>query len=54
MTEDAVSMQSGGIADYEPRCWRCDKKLAELVSRPWTIVCTRCKARNQTCGTVIQ
>jgi hypothetical protein len=33
--------------DAEPRCWRCNKKLAEIVSRPWVIVCVRCKARNQ-------
>lgn len=47
MAEDAACTQGAGIADHEPRCWRCDKKLAELVSRPWVIVCVRCKARNQ-------
>lgn len=35
------------ISDRQPRCWRCNRKLAELVSRPWDIVCTRCKARNK-------
>lgn len=29
-----------------PRCWRCDKKLAESVARPWEIRCVRCKAKN--------
>ena len=30
-----------------PRCWRCNKLLAELVTAPWRITCTRCKAGNQ-------
>ncbi len=46
-TMDALSSHSvAPVADREPRCWRCKRKLAELVSRPWEIVCTRCKARN--------
>jgi len=32
--------------DQAPRCWRCGRKLAESVPRPWVIVCQRCKARN--------
>lgn len=32
--------------DAEPRCWRCNRKLAEWVSRPWRIRCSRCKADN--------
>jgi len=32
--------------DYGPRCWKCNKKLAESVARPWVIRCVRCKARN--------
>jgi phage FluMu protein Com len=47
MTLPPPDPQQGAGSDTEPRCWRCDKKLAELVSRPWIIVCVRCKARNQ-------
>jgi phage FluMu protein Com len=28
------------------RCWRCQRKLAELVTAPWLLVCPRCKATN--------
>ncbi len=34
------------VTDQEPRCWRCRRKLAEHVSRPWSLVCSRCKAQN--------
>jgi phage FluMu protein Com len=30
-----------------PRCWRCNKLLAELVTAPWRITCPRCKALSQ-------
>jgi len=30
-----------------PRCWRCNKLLAELLSSPWRVVCPRCHAVNQ-------
>jgi len=36
--------------DTSPRCWRCSKLLAEHVSRPWSIVCPRCKGRNGDTG----
>lgn len=29
-----------------PRCWRCKRLLAEMVSSPWRIRCSRCKAVN--------
>jgi hypothetical protein len=32
--------------DEKPRCWRCEKLLAEKLTRPWVIVCARCKAKN--------
>lgn len=38
----------GTQTDEMPRCWRCNRLLAEMLTRPWTIVCNRCKARNQT------
>jgi phage FluMu protein Com len=35
------------LGDERPRCWRCQRLLAELVTRPWAIRCGRCKALNQ-------
>ncbi len=29
------------------RCWRCDKKLAERVTPPYEIECSRCHAKNK-------
>jgi phage FluMu protein Com len=37
----------GAVSDADVRCWRCDKLLAELVSRPWRIRCRFCKAVNK-------
>jgi phage FluMu protein Com len=34
------------MTDNEPRCWRCDRMLAESVTRPWRIKCKRCNAVN--------
>lgn len=36
----------GADVDERPRCWRCDRLLAETVARPWRIKCSRCKASN--------
>ena len=33
--------------DEEPRCWKCNRLLAETVTRPWQIRCRRCKAVNR-------
>lgn len=30
----------------ELRCWRCNRKLAEIVSAPYMLVCPRCHATN--------
>ena len=40
-------LDSGAVVDREPRCRRCNKKLAVLLTRPWEIVCVRCNAKNQ-------
>jgi phage FluMu protein Com len=32
--------------DTQPRCRECNKMLAMLVTRPWVIQCSRCKASN--------
>ncbi len=38
----------GWIAsDVNPRCRDCNKLLAEKVTRPWRIVCGRCKSVNE-------
>jgi hypothetical protein len=33
-------------ADENPRCWRCQRLLAIRLTRPWTVICPRCKAKN--------
>lgn len=33
--------------DKEPRCWKCGRKLAHYVTRPWALNCSRCKAPNR-------
>ena len=35
------------ITDYQPRCWKCGRVLGRYFSRPWSIKCRRCKAKNQ-------
>jgi hypothetical protein len=43
----AIRRPSPAVAvDQAPRCWRCGRKLAEYLARPWLIVCQRCKAKN--------
>lgn len=42
----AETSPPSAVVDREPRCWKCNKKLAESVARPWVIRCVRCKARN--------
>jgi phage FluMu protein Com len=32
--------------DQQPKCWRCNRLLAEFVARPWKFICPRCKATN--------
>jgi phage FluMu protein Com len=33
--------------DTSPRCWRCNRVLAEYMTRPWSKRCHRCKAENR-------
>jgi hypothetical protein len=54
MIEDTVgtghaarTAEREGMSDRGPRCWRCGRKLAIFLTRPWVILCGRCKARNQ-------
>ncbi len=35
------------VTDKEPRCWRCNRVLAHLATRPWSIDCHRCHAQNK-------
>ena len=37
----------GQLIDFKPRCWRCNKLLAEYATRPWRARCVRCKALSQ-------
>lgn len=47
VTEKQADPYGRGLnKDEAPRCWRCKKMLAVSVTRPWTIICPRCKARN--------
>jgi hypothetical protein len=34
------------MIDEAPRCWRCGRRLADYVGRPWKLVCQRCRAAN--------
>lgn len=36
----------------DPRCWRCNKKLANELAIPYDIDCPRCHGRNRRAGTV--
>ena len=44
MTHQTVSRTP--VVDRQPRCWNCNKKLANYLARPWDIDCVRCKAKN--------
>ena len=44
--EATRSSHSVPLVDREPRCWRCNKMLANSLTRPWDIDCVRCKAKN--------
>ena len=44
--EATRSSHSVPLVDHEPRCWKCRKKLANYLTRPWDISCGRCKAKN--------
>lgn len=37
----------GATTDEAPRCWRCNRLLALMLTRPWKMSCPRCKALNQ-------
>jgi len=41
---DPYSRQAS--VDEQPRCWRCSRMLAVSVTKPWVILCPRCKAKN--------
>ena len=35
------------VTDIEPRCWRCNLKFSDELTRPWTnLKCPRCHAMN--------
>lgn len=42
----AAQQSPATVVDQKPRCWRCDRLLAEYVARPWRFTCPRCSAVN--------
>ena len=32
--------------DWGPRCYTCGRKLADHVSRPWKLLCSKCSSWN--------
>lgn len=44
--ENTAMVPQPVITDEAPRCWRCRRKLAVHVSRPWELICQRCFAVN--------
>ena len=44
--EATRSSHSEAVMDRQPRCWKCKKKLAVFLTRPWEIDCVRCKSTN--------
>ena len=49
MADPIKSAYGGGESEPElqVRCWRCGRLIAELLTKPWRIKCSRCKAINQ-------
>lgn len=41
---EGVITQKAAIENL--RCWRCDKLLAEMLTKPYIITCPRCKGKN--------
>ena len=35
------------VTDIEPRCWRCNHKFGDELTRPWNhLKCPKCNAMN--------
>jgi hypothetical protein len=34
------------VIDHAPRCFRCNKPIAWMVTRPWRITCRACLTTN--------
>ena len=41
-----MSTSNAVATDQRPRCWRCGRVLAEKLTRPWELKCSRCRAAN--------
>lgn len=41
------------ITDRKPRCWRCDTVVAWYATRPWKVMCRKCRAVNRSPGEAI-
>lgn len=36
----------GPITDQRPKCWRCGRTLGGFFTRPWSLICQKCNAMN--------
>lgn len=46
MTEKSAYGPVVPKTDRDPRCTKCNRMLARLLTRPWVIQCPRCKTTN--------
>jgi hypothetical protein len=47
MAASAPAAPTAAVTDQRPRCWRCNRELAVLLTRPWHLDCPRCHAPNK-------
>jgi hypothetical protein len=45
VTADRVAQIERAVTDTDVKCWRCGRKIAALLTRPWSLRC-RCGAQN--------
>lgn len=44
---DAYGAMAKTVIDREPRCLDCGRRLAEYLTRPYSITCPRCKKQQE-------
>ncbi len=45
-TTEQPTPPASATIDREPRCWKCGRRLAEYIARPWSMRCQKCKTPN--------
>lgn len=45
-TKGVKAVLRSKMTDLRPRCHKCNKALALVLSRPWCVICHRCKSMN--------